>query len=220
MMEEFTGKLVPVSTDSILGGFQRVTGFETAATSGGASRLIANAFGSGVPSVHYYKTSLFLRSRSKDLNIYLANIGFEDDSTEDPISTAMRLGLVVQGKEYIFEINQAHNPGADDNAAKEPEGGYVLLHNREDGSTVPFTPLNADNFCIYDNTTGTVTLKPASTLLFRVPGSEGGYGEPVQVDVYLWLEGCDEDCTLNLATHTMRNIALSFSGLAVADEEA
>ena len=134
--------------------------------------------------------------------------------------TAMRLGLVVQGKEYIFEINQAHNPGADDNAAKEPEGGYVLLHDREDGSTVPFTPLNADNFCIYDNTTGTVTLKPASTLLFRVPGSEGGYGEPVQVDVYLWLEGCDEDCTLNLATHTMRNIALSFSGLAVADEEA
>lgn len=158
-MEEFTGKLVPVSTDSILGGFQRVTGFETATTSGGASRLIANAFGSGVPSVHYYKTSLFLRSRSKDLNIYLANIGFEDDSTEDPISTAMRLGLVVQGKEYIFEINQAHNPGADDNAAKEPEGGYVLLHDREDGSTVPFTPLNADNFCIYDNTTGTVTIE-------------------------------------------------------------
>lgn len=63
-------------------------------------------------------------------------------------------------------------------------------------------------------------MKPASTQLFRVPGSEGGYGEPVQVDVYLWLEGCDEDCTLNLATHTMRNIALSFSGLAVADEEA
>ena len=91
VMEEFTGKLVPVSTDSILGGFQRVTGFETAATSGGASRLIANAFGSGVPSVHYYKTSLFLRSRSNDLNIYLYNIGNEDDSTEDPNTTAKRL---------------------------------------------------------------------------------------------------------------------------------
>lgn len=140
VMEEFTGKLVPVSTDSILGGFQRVTGFETATTSGGASRLIANAFGSGVPSVHYYKTSLFLRSRSKDLNIYLANIGFEDDSTEDPISTAMRLGLVVQGKEYIFEINQAHNPGADDNAAKEPEGGYVLLHDRRTAAPSPSRP--------------------------------------------------------------------------------
>ena len=220
VMEEFTGKLVPVSTDSILGGFQRVTEFETTTTPSGASRLIASAFQSSVPSVHYYKTSLYLRSRSKDLDIYLANIGFEDDSAEDPISTAMRLGLVVQGKEYIFEINQAHNPGADDNAAKEPEGGHVLMHDREDGSTVPFTPLNADNFCIYDSTTGTVTLKPASTLLFRVPGNEGGYGEPVQVDVYLWLEGCDEDCTLNLATHTMRNIALSFSGLAVAEEEA
>ena len=131
VMEEFTGKLVPVSTDSILGGFQRVTEFETVPASGGASRLIANAFQSGVPSVHYYKTSLFLRSRSKDLNIYLSNIGFEDDSTEDPISTAMRLGLVVQGKEYIFEINQAHNPGADDNAAKEPEGGYVPTRRRK-----------------------------------------------------------------------------------------
>lgn len=218
VMEEFTGELVPVSTDSILGGFQRVTKFSADSTSAGAPRLIASAFQSGIPSVHYYKTTLYLRSRSKDLDIYLSNIGYEDDSAANPISTAMRLGLVVQGKEYIFEINQAHNPGADDNAAKEPEGGYVLLHDREDGSTVPFTPLNADNFCIYDNTTGTVTLKPASTLLFRVPGSEGGYGEPVQVDVYLWLEGCDKDCTLNLATHTMRNIALSFSGLAVEEE--
>ena len=84
---------------------------------------------------------------------------------------------------------------------------------REDGSTVPFTPLNADNFCIYDNTTGTVTLKPASTLLFRVPGSEGGYGEPVQVDVYLWLEGCDEDCTVDLAGQTMELVSLIFAGL-------
>ena len=36
----------------------------------------------------------------------------------------------------------------------------------------------------------------------------------MKLDIYLWLEGCDEDCTLNLAGQTMRNLALSFAGLS------
>lgn len=219
VMAEFTGKLVPVSTDKITGGFQRVLAFGSEYNEAtGEYRSVAQFFQPSIPEVNYYKTSLYLRTNSGDLDIYLSNIGFEDDSSENPISTAMRVGLVVEDKEYIFEINQAHNPNADDNGAKEPEGGYVLRHDKTDGSTVAFTPLSPENYCNYDSSTGAVTLKPGSKPLFQVSGNgSGGYGEPVKVDVYLWLEGCDEDCTLNLQAHTMKNIALSFSGLAKGD---
>ena len=30
--------------------------------------------------------------------------------------------------------------------------------------------------------------------------------------VYIWLEGCDKDCTQNLCSTTLRNLALSFAG--------
>lgn len=214
VMEKFTGKLIPVSTDKISGGFQRVSRFVSQYNKDtGTYRLAAWLFQPSVPEVDYYKTSLYLRTNSENLDIYLSGIGFEDDSSEDPISTAMRVGIVAEGKEYIFAINTARNPNADDNGAKEPQGGYVLRSDRTDGTTVPFSPLTPENYCDYDSQTGVVTLKPSSTPLFQISGNgSGGYGEPVKVDVYLWLEGCDEDCTLNLQAHTMENIALSFSG--------
>lgn len=214
VMEQFTGKLVPVSTDKISGGFQKVTGFagEYSPTTG-QYRSVAKFFAPSIPEVNYYKTSLYLRTNSEPLDIYISGIGYEDDSSENPISTAMRVGIVAEGKEYIFAINTARNPNAEDNGAKEPEGGYVLRSDRTDGSTVAFSPLTPDNYCNYDSQTGVVTLKPDSKPLFQVSGNgSGGYGEPVKVDVYLWMEGCDEDCTLNLQSHTMENIALSFSG--------
>lgn len=214
VMEKFTGKLIPVSTDKISGGFQRVSRFVSQYNKDtGTYRLAAWLFQPSVPEVDYYKTSLYLRTNSENLDIYLSGIGFEDDSSENPISTAMRVGIVAEGKEYIFAINTAHNPNADDNGAKEPQGGYVLRSDRTDGSTVSFSPLTPENYCDYDSQTGVVTLRPSSTALFQVSGNgSGGYGTPVKVDVYLWLEGCDEDCTLNLQAHTMENIALSFSG--------
>ncbi len=216
VMEQFTGKLAPVSTDRISGGFQRVTDFGTEYNQQtGQYRSVAKLFAASIPEVNYYKTSLYLRTNSSGLRIYLSGIGYEDDSSEDPVSTAIRVGIVAQGQEYIFEINQAHNPNADDNGAREPEGGYVLRSDRTDGSTVAFTPLNPGNFCNYDRQSGAVSLKPDSVALFTMSGNgSGGYGAPVKVDVYLWLEGCDEDCTLNLQAHTMENIALSFAGFA------
>ena len=33
------------------------------------------------------------------------------------------------------------------------------------------------------------------------------------MDVYLWLEGCDEDCTVDLAGQTMELVSLIFAGL-------
>ena len=40
-----------------------------------------------------------------------------------------------------------------------------------------------------------------------------GFGESVEIELYIWLEGCDEDCTSNLCRQTLRNLAVSFAGV-------
>ena len=35
-----------------------------------------------------------------------------------------------------------------------------------------------------------------------------------QIDLYIWLEGCDEDCTGNLSSQTLKNLAVSFAGIS------
>ena len=43
--------------------------------------------------------------------------------------------------------------------------------------------------------------------------AKGKAGRSVEVEVYIWLEGCDEDCTGNLSGTTLQNLALSFAGI-------
>lgn len=163
---------------------------------------------------------MFLRTNGGDTDIYLSNIGFEDSSERNPISSAIRLGLVVHdpgrngraAAEYIFSISSKKNPEAEYNTATGREG-YVLDASKKDGSTVRFTPYTADAFCEYDSNTGMVTLKPNSLKLCTVSGTEGKNGESTAIDLYIWLEGCDEDCTLNLVSQTLRNLAVSFAGV-------
>ena len=213
VLDEFVGTLNPVSTNRISGGFQKVFGF----TNGSENQptLVANLFGSA-EAADFYKTTLYLRSTGDAMQIYLADIGYDDSSAEDPISTAIRVGLVFHSpgrdqpavNEYIFEINGDRNPQAQYNTAHGKDGN-VLDCTRTDGTTVPFTPLNQENYCSYNSDTGVVTLKDRSTMLCELSGYEGG---PVQVDVYIWLEGCDGDCTNNLCSTTLKNLALSFAG--------
>lgn len=216
VLDEFVGTLNPVSTNRISGGFQKVFGF----TNGSENQptLVANLFGSA-EAADFYKSSLFLRSTGDAMQIYLSDIGYDDSSAENPISTAIRVGLVFHspGKdqpaigEHIFEINTDRNPEAQYNTAHGKDGN-VLDCTKTDGTTVPFTPLGKDNFCIYDVDNGTVTLKERSTALCELPGNGGG---AVQVDVYIWLEGCDGDCTNNLCRTTLKNLALSFAGYGI-----
>lgn len=208
LMRSFTGRLTPVSTDQISRGFQKVQGYSTR-----QDRLVADFFLPGTEAVDYYKTSLFFKTNAQSLDIYLSGIGFEDADDQNPISTAMRLGIVTEDGEYIFAINTLPNPNAEDNAAREPEGGYVLDSTRTDGATRPFAPYTQENFCLYNGEDGSVFLPEDAVRLCTVYGDgKDGYGEPIQLDIYLWLEGCDEDCTMNLAGQTMKNLALSFAG--------
>ncbi len=221
VLESFSGQLVPVSTNRISGGFQKVTEFADGYQT--KTGLAASIFGRGEQR-DYYHMSLFLRTTGGTLDIYLSDIGFEDSSDSSPISSAIRLGLVVhrpgqsQGAdgEYIFAISDKKNPEAEYNTATGSEG-YVLDASRTDGTTVPFTPYTSDAYCIYNKETGVVTLKANSLKICTISGSEDGNadaGESVEIELYIWLEGCDEDCTANLCRQTLKNLAVSFAGVS------
>ena len=218
VLESFSGQLVPVSTNKISAGFQKVTalasGYQT------KTGLAASIFGNGEQN-DYYHTSLFLRTTGGTLDIYLSDIGFEDSDEASPISSAIRLGLVVHkvgehqapDNEYIFSISDKKNPEAEYNTATGQEG-YVLDASRKDGTTVPFTPYTSDEYCIYNKETGAVKRKDDSLRLCTISGAEdGSVGESVEIELYIWLEGCDEDCTSNLCRQTLRNLAVSFAGV-------
>ena len=215
VLDAFVGSPNPVSTDRIQNGFQKVAGF----TNGKENQplLVANLFKAGEDS-DFYKTTLWLRTNGAEANVYLSDISFEDSSEENPISTAIRIGFGVPSteKEYIFAITDKKNPKKAYNTATGEEG-CVLDSTKTDGTTVPFAPYTADNFCLYNDQTGVASRKEHSVPLFSVKGAEGGgFGEPVQLDIYIWLEGCDEDCTANLIETTLSNIALGFAACADA----
>ena len=218
VLAKFPGQLVPVSTNRISGGFQKVTLFKNGGE--GQAPLVTDTFTGGQTS-DYYHTKLFLRTTGGTTDIYLSDIGYEDSDEENPISSAIRVGLVVHQPgenqqpeaEYIFAISDKKNPQAQYNT-DDGEEGHVLDSTRTDGTTVPFTPYTSDAYCNYNKSTGEVTLKQNSQKICTVSGAgEGKAGRSVEVEVYIWLEGCDEDCTSNLSGTTLQNLALSFAGI-------
>ena len=217
----FQGLLDPVSTDNVLNGFQKVTGFTGGSTQ---SSLYASLFG---PATHsdYYKTSLYLATSSLATDVYLSGIDYAEQDPANPISTALRVGLVAHepGRDgavtgqYIFELSSAHNPEGRYNTLDgqgSDEDHRVLDSTRADGKTVVFTPLTSANYCEYDENTGKVTLTDRSTKICSLPAAAKGarHSTPVKVDVYVWLEGCDPDCTNNLAATSLQSLALRFAG--------
>ena len=218
VLAKFPGQLVPVSTNRISGGFQKVTLFKNGGE--GQAPLVTDTFTGGQTS-DYYHTKLFLRTTGGTTDIYLSDIGYEDSDEENPISSAIRVGLVVHQPgenqqpeaEYIFAISDKKNPQAQYNT-DDGEEGHELDSTRTDGTTVPFTPYTSDAYCNYNKSTGEVTLKQNSQKICTVSGDgEGKAGRSVEVEVYIWLEGCDEDCTSNLSGTTLQNLALSFAGI-------
>ena len=218
VLESFKGRLEPVSTNKVTAGFQKATSFIVG--QGGPADLVAAEFDDS-EARDYYHTSMYLRTNGNDTDIYLADIGFEDSDEKVPISSAIRVGLVVHepgqnmpvSSEYIFAISDKKNPEARYNTVTGKEG-YVLDGVKKDGTTVPFSPYTSDAYCIYDKNTGVVTLKKTSEKLCTITGDGSGKpGTPVQIEVYIWLEGCDEDCTVNLCGETLKKLAVSFAGV-------
>lgn len=218
VLNSFTGWLTPVSTDKISGGFQKAEEFVRG--TGSQPELVAGVFGKG-DETDYYHTKMYLRTNGGPTDVYLSGIGYTDSDSSAPISTAIRVGLVVHepgestpaAGEYIFAINDAENPEALYNTQKG-QAGDVLDSSKTDGSTVPFTPLTSVAYCKYNENTGEVTGTDTAQKLFTLQGTgKQKPGTPVEVELYIWLEGCDPDCTSNLCEQTLQNLAVSFAGI-------
>lgn len=232
----FVGILTPVSTNDVRRGFQKAVGFESAGSGTGLSSLWANVFGLSQPEEKdYYKTSLFLRTNATAVDVYIADIdyGAPDGSggvtktVQDKLmSTAMRIGFAVYAPgsdsnvvaQYIYALNEEdHITSPNNNTA--PGQAYGLtgsfaMDPANLGQVVPFTPYNKTNYCQYDRTTGTAQTTAQSIRLCPLAGTGTDYGEATRVDVYLWLEGCDPDCTNELCGMTLSNLSILFAGAA------
>ena len=226
VLDSFAGQLVPVSTNRISGGFQKVLGFTNGTEN--QSNLVASLFGKGDYS-DYYNTSLFLKTNGDPTDIYIADIGFEDSDPKNPISSAIRVGFVVHkvGKkqpsqgEYIFAISDKKNPQAEYNTAKGKEGD-VLDCTKTDGKLKPvavtypyiyattYTDQNSQNWIAtkvrknYEVSSG--TQKIASSV---------GY-DGVKMRVYIWMEGTDADCVNNAAAEdpATYNVNVKLAGIS------
>ncbi len=215
VLDSFVGNLRPVSTDQIIVSgdekFQKVEKFIDG--TGSQPKQLAKDF-SAAKETDFYMTSVFIRSKNADAGLYISDLTFEDGDENNPISSAIRLGFVVhesgQDKsvenEYIFVISDAKNPQREYNTFNGVEG-HVLDHRYTDGTTIKFDPYTKDAFVDYDNESGVITLKTGSVKLCDLKNDI-----TTQVDIYIWLEGCDEDCIVNLQGKTLKNIAVSFAG--------
>ncbi len=211
VLEEFQGKLNPVSTNRIQGGFQKVLGFTNGSET--QTNLVANLFGDSEYQ-DYYQTTIYLKTDEGTLDLAIGDIGFDDVKVEQPISTAIRVGFInpETKEEFIYEINRGDNPNQEYNTDQGVQG-HVLDSSKKGGSTIAFTPLNQENYCTYDNQTGIVTTQEQTTVLMQVDGT------PQPLELYIWLEGCDEDCTNSLSRGTLKNLAISFCGIPVDGRE-
>lgn len=215
VLDSFIGYLAPVSTDQIIDNgsttFQKVSEFIAGAS--GQPKKLARDF-SAAKETDFYMTSVYIRSKGADSGLYITDLTYEDGDEQNPISSAIRLGFVVHESgenravesEYIFEISDAKNPQKEYNTWTGEEGS-VLDHRFTDGRVIAFKPYTKDNFVEYDSDTGAVTMKANSVKLCDLRTDI-----PTQVDIYIYLEGCDEDCTINLGGTTLKNIAVAFAG--------
>lgn len=209
--------LNPVSTNDIQAGFRKVLGF----TNGAENHLVARWFQSAAWE-DYFSAKLYLRAKGSPLDLYVSNISYFDNDPENPISTAIRVGLLVhhpglnQGvaAQYIFSINEDHIASPEYNTYSGSEGHVLDVHSADMEALVPFTPYTAENYCTYDSATGVISLKENSVKLCTLPCDGPSVGEPVEVEVFIWLEGCDEDCTLDIVRSNLENLALNFAGKA------
>ena len=128
VLDSFTGRMNHVSTNRISGGFQKVIGFTNGTEN--QSNLVASLFGRG-DYTDYYKTSLFLRTNGNPTDIYIADIGFEDSDSKNPIGRSQPADA-----EYIFAISDKKNPKAEYNTAKGKEGDVLDCTNNLGSQTL------------------------------------------------------------------------------------
>ena len=213
------GPLIPVSTTKIDNGdgFRAAINYVQGDESKGQPGLVANLFGK-TESLAFLKETLYLKNTGdtgesgKSFNIYIEDIDLSNaiENKINPISTAIRIGFVTDKGEFIFEANdQDHiaNPYYNtDNIPVDGAGNKIIPFAINPDTNKPDkAPTTYNHSHFYSSKEGSVNSGAQSI------GTLSG-GEPLEVDIYVWLEGCDEDCTPALGGEEIRNFAIKFIG--------
>lgn len=182
----------------------------------------ASEFSNATSGTDYYETSFDLKGSVSGSKLYLdSETSLDTEGTNKDMLKAMRLGLVVDGKTYIYQLNGEHLAssyatsidsaaavdGISDAINSAGQKATMTINNKS--NTVGVLPLatapaSANEF---------VTTSGDADLLYTFKSS----GDVVNVKAYVWMEGCDYDCNSAVVAGITGQKLIAKLGFAVAE---
>lgn len=182
----------------------------------------ASGFEAAVAGTDYYATDFDIKCSVAGTKLYLdtdTTFNMDAGANADVLKT-LRLGLVVDGKTYIYQIDGTNLTSSYDtsiDAATNVDGIANAINST-------FTAANIT----VDNTSGSVDVLPLATapatgnafvtatnsadLLYTFATADA----VVNVKAYIWMEGCDYDCNSAMVSTITAQKVLANLGFAVA----
>ena len=215
--------LVPVSTigsDGTALSFVKDTTWTTDTTD---HKSYASAFEVAEAGKDYYTTTFDIKGSVAGSKLYLdkeTTFTMDEGANADVLKT-LRLGLVVDGKTYIYQIDggtlassydTSLNSTTDVNGidkAIDTDGQAAAINVDNAGGKVNVLPLAT---MPVDNTTFVTETNDADEL-FTFAKS----GDVVNVTAYIWMEGSDYDCNSAVVATITAQKVLANLGFAVAN---
>lgn len=215
-------EIVPVSTvgsDGTELSFVKDTAWTTDATD---NKNYANTFAAATAGADYYETSFDIKGSVAGSKLYLdkeTTFKMDKGANKDMLAS-MRLGLVVNGKTFIYQLDGTQlasryntsigsTSDADGVSKAIDSTGAATAMNVDNASgsvgVIPLAETPAD-----DNSFVTVTNDADELYKFANSGDE------VNVKVYLWMEGSDYDCNTAVVANITAQKLLANFGFAVA----
>ena len=222
LTEASLSEAVPVSTVGSAGADLSFVKDKSWATDNTDHKSYASGFEAAAAGKDYYVTDFDLKSSVAGSKLYLdKETTFNmDGSASSDVKKSMRIGLVVDGKTFIYQLDGDHlsssyattlnstanvdgissainGEGASGKITIDNQGGAVNvlpLAETPDSNSFVTTTNNADALCTFDNS-----------------------GDVKNVKVYIWMEGCDYDCNSAVVATITGQKLLANLGFAVAE---
>ena len=186
----------------------------------------ATGFKAATSGQDYYATTFYLKGSVKDSKLYLdSDTSISNDVKSGASADAlksMRLALVVDGKTYIYQINDDHLTSAYNTSISSTTNDVDGVAKAID-SDFAAKAMNVDN---KSKTVGVLPLAtaPATANDFVTDAGDADLlytfaesGSVVKVQAYVWMEGCDYDCNNAVVASITGQKLLANLGFAVAN---
>ncbi len=218
-------EIVPVSTvgsDGVDLSFVKDTKWATDATD---NKNYASEFGRAASGTDYYETSFDVKGSVAGSKLYLdKETTFAMDEATNAnkdMLASMRLGLVVDGKTYIYqldgtELSSRYNTSL--GSTSDADGITKAINSNGDAEVINVDNVSKNVGVIpladtpKDNNTFVSTTNNAD-LLYTFANS----GDVVNVKAYIWMEGSDYDCNTAVVASITSQKLLANLGFAVAN---